>query len=193
MAVYEHLGVRTRINAAANGTSIGGSIMLPEVVAAMQDAGRSYVSIPELLEKAGNRIAELAGVEACYITNGAAAGVVLSVAACMTGTSQARAHQLPDTVGMKDQVVVQRMQINFYELMIRLAGAKIVEVGLANRVYPWHLDAALNQQTAAIVHFPAYSPPTDLPVDQEIEIGSRVSSFLGPESILGNGRGPHGF
>ncbi len=159
MGVYEHLGVRTRINAAANGTSIGGSIMLPEVVAAMQDAGRSYVSIPELLEKAGNRIAELAGVDACYITNGAAAGVVLSVAACMTGTSQARAHQLPDTVGMKDQVVVQRMQINFYELMIRLAGAKIVEVGLANRVYPWHLEAALNQQTAAIVHFPALGYP----------------------------------
>ncbi len=62
------------------------------------------------------------------------------------------------------------MQINFYELMVRLAGAKIVEVGLANRVYPWHLEATLNQQTAAIVHFPAYSPPTDLPVDQVIEI-----------------------
>ncbi len=170
MSVYEQLGVRTRINAAANGTSSGGSIMFPEVVAAMQEAGRSYVSIPELLEKAGNRIAELVGVEACYISNGAAAGVVLSVAACMTGKSEARAHQLPGTLGMKDEVVVQRMQINFYELMIRLAGAKIVEVGLANRVYPWHLEGALNQQTAAIVHFPAYSPPTDLPIDQVIQM-----------------------
>ncbi len=170
MSVYEQLGVRTRINAAANGTSSGGSIMFPEVAAAMQEAGRSYVSIPELLEKAGNRIAELVGVEACYITNGAAAGVVLSVAACMTGKSEARAHQLPGTLGMKDEVVVQRMQINFYELMIRLAGAKIMEVGLANRVYPWHLEAALNQQTAAIVHFPAYSPPTDLPIDQVIQM-----------------------
>lgn len=170
MGIYERLGVKKRINAAANGTSIGGSIMLPEVVAAMQEAGRSYVSIPELLEKAGNRIAGLAGVEACYVTNGAAAGVALSVAACMAGSSNARVHQLPDTDGMKDEVIVQRMQINFYELMIRLAGARIVPVGLANRTYSWHLEAAFTPQTAAVVHFPAYSPPTDLPIDQVIEM-----------------------
>lgn len=115
MNVYERLGVKKRINAAANGTSIGGSIMFPEVVAAMQEAGQSYVSIPELLERAGNRIAELSGVDACTITNGAAAGVAVSVAACMAGSSNARVHQLPDTAGMKDEVIVQRMQINFYE------------------------------------------------------------------------------
>ena len=77
MSIYEQLAVKHRINAAANGTSIGGSIMLPEVTAAMREAGRSHVSIPELLEKAGNRIAELTGVEACYVTNGAAAGVAV--------------------------------------------------------------------------------------------------------------------
>ena len=170
MNVYERLGVKKRINAAANGTSIGGSIMLPEVVAAMQEAGRSYVSIPELLEKAGNRIAELAGVDACAITNGAAAGVAVSVAACMTGSSSARVHQLPDTAGMKDEIIVQRMQFNFYELMIRLTGARIVPVGLANRTYPWHLEAAFTLQTAAVVHFPAYSPPTDLPIDRVVEL-----------------------
>ena len=170
MSIYEQLAVKKRINAAANGTSIGGSIMLPEVTVAMQEAGRSHVSIPELLEKAGNRIAELTGVEACYITNGAAAGVAVSVAACMTGSSNARVHQLPDTSGMKDEVIVQRMQINFYELMIRLTGSRIVPVGLANRTYPWHLEAAFTPQTAAVVHFPAYSPPTDLPIDQVIEL-----------------------
>ena len=170
MGIYEQLGVKHRINAAANGTSIGGSIMLPEVVAAMREAGRSYVSIPELLERAGSRIAELTGVEACAITNGAAAGVAVSVAACMTGSSNARVHQLPETAGMKDEVIVQRMQINFYELMIRLAGARIVPVGLANRTYRWHLEAAFTPQTAAVVHFPAYSPPTDLPIDQVIEL-----------------------
>ena len=170
MSIYEQLAVKKRINAAANGTSIGGSIMLPEVTVAMQEAGRSHVSIPELLERAGNRIAELTGVEACYITNGAAAGVAVSVAACMTGSSNARVHQLPDTSGMKDEVIVQRMQINFYELMIRLTGSRIVPVGLANRTYPWHLEAAFTPQTASVVHFPAYSPPTDLPIDQVIEL-----------------------
>ena len=173
MGIYEQLGVRTTINASGNGTAGGGSIMFPEVVAAMKEASESFVNIPELLDKAGNRIAELAGVEACYITNGAAAGVALSVAACMTGKDDSRVHQLPDAAGMKDEVIIQRMQINFYELMVRLAGAQIVEVGLANRVYPWHLESAINEQTAAIVHFRAYSPPTDLPFDQVIEIAHK--------------------
>ena len=170
MGIYARLGIKTTINAAGNGTSGGGSIMFPEVIAAMNEASESFVSVPELLEAAGNRIAELAGVDACYITNGAAAGVAVSVAACMTGKDDSRVHQLPNTEGMKDEVIVQRMQINFYELMIRLAGAKIVEVGLANRVYPWHLETAINERTAAIVHFPAFSPPNDLPFDQVIEI-----------------------
>ena len=77
---------------------------------------------------------------------------------------------MPDTAGMKDEVIVQRMQINFYELMIRLTGARIVPVGLANRTYSWHLEAAFTPRTAAVVHFPAYSPPTDLPIDRVIEL-----------------------
>ncbi len=173
MGVYESLGVTTFINAAGNGTSLGGSIMKPEVLAAMEEASRSFVSLPQLLKRAGERVAELAGVEAAYITSGAAAGVAISVAACMTGADSAKVHQLPDTTGMKNEVIIQVMQRNFYELMIRLAGARLVEVGLANRTYPWHVESAINERTAAIVHFCAYSPPTDLPIQEVIEIGHR--------------------
>ena len=173
MGIYERLGVKTTINAASNGTAAGGSIMWPEVVAAMEEASHSFVMIPELLEKAGERVASLAGVEAAYITSGAAAGVAISVAACMTGRDDARVHQLPDTTGMKREVIIQVMQRNFYELMVRLAGGKLVEIGLANRVYPWHLESAINERTAAIVHFCAYAKPTDLPIEEVIEIGHR--------------------
>jgi L-seryl-tRNA(Ser) seleniumtransferase len=138
---------------------------------AMQEASRSYVRLPDLLEKAGRRVAELAGVEAAYITAGAAAGITISVAACMTGKDNARVHQLPNTAGMKDEVIIQVMQKNFYELMIRLAGARLVEIGLANGTNDYHLEAAINDQTAAIVHFVAYSPSSDLPLKQVIEIG----------------------
>ena len=58
MRAYEKLGMITRINAAAFGTSGGGSIMFPEVLSAMQEASKSYISIPELLQKAGDRIAQ---------------------------------------------------------------------------------------------------------------------------------------
>ena len=173
MGFYDRLGVRTIINGVGNGTAIGGSIMRPEVVEAMAEASRSYIRLPELLEKAGQRVAELAGVEAAYITAGAAAGVTLSVAACMTGKDNARVHQLPNTRGMKDEVIIQVMQRNYYELMIRLAGAKLVEIGLANATEDYHLESAINDQTAAIVHFVAYSPPSDLPIERVIEIGHK--------------------
>ena len=173
MGVYEQLGVKKMINAVGNGTAIGGSIMRPEVLAAMEEASHSFVRLPELLEKAGQRIAKLAGVEAAYIASGAAAGVTIAVAACMTGKDIAKVHQLPNTEGMKDQVIMQVMQRNFYELMIRLAGAKLVEIGLANQTNSWHLEPAINDRTAAIVHFCAYSPEPDLPIEEVIEIAHK--------------------
>ena len=173
MGVYEKLGVKTIVNAVGNGTAIGGSIMRPEVFAAMEQASRSFVSLPELLDKAGRRVAELAGVEAAYITSGAAAGVTIAVAACMAGGDDAKVHQLPNTDGLKNEVIIQVMQRNYYELMIRLAGARLVEVGLANRTYPWHIESAINERTAAIVHFVAYSPSHDLPVETVIEVAHK--------------------
>ena len=173
MVVYERLGVRTVINAAGNATDVGGSIMRPEVLEAMQEASRSYVRLSELLDKAGSRVAEMAGVEAAYITAGAAAGITISVAACMTGKSNARVHQLPNTKGMKDEVIIQVTQRNFYELMIRLAGAKLIEVGLARQTQRYHIESVIGDHTAAIVHFVAYSPPSDLPIEEVIDIGQR--------------------
>ncbi len=173
MGIYEKLGVNTIINAVGNGTAIGGSIMRLEVFAAMEEASRSFVRLPELLDNAGRRVAELAGVEAAYITSGAAAGVTIAVAACMAGSDDAKVHQLPNTDGMKNEVIIQVMQRNYYELMIRLAGAKLIEVGLANHTYPWHVESAINEQTAAIVHFVAYSPSQDLPVESVIEIAHK--------------------
>lgn len=170
MGVYANLGVRTTINAVGNGTAIGGSIMPPEVMAAMQEASRNFVDLNDLLAKAGQHIADLVGVEACYITSGAAGGVLISIASCMTGKDWAKVHQLPDTKGMKDEVIMQVMQRNFYELMVREAGASLVEIGLANTTYPWHLEAAINEQTAAVIHFVAYSPPSDLPLEEVIRI-----------------------
>ena len=173
MGVYQKLGVKTKINAVGNGTAIGGSIMAPEVIAAMQEASQNFIDLNELLAKAGQYIADVVGVEACYITSGAAGGVLISTAACMTGKDWAKVHQLPDTQGMKNEVIMQVMQRNYYELMVREAGAKLVEIGLANTTNSWHLEAALNEQTAAIIHFVAYSPPQDLPLEEVIKIAHK--------------------
>ena len=175
MGVYENLGVERIINGVGSGTAIGGSIMRPEVLDAMCEASRSYVRLPELLDKSGKRIAELAGVDAAYITAGAAAGITIAVAACMTGKDNAKIHQLPSTSGMKNQVIIQVMQKNFYELMIRLAGADLVEIGLANGTQDYHLESAITEHTAAIVHFVAYAPSSDIKIERVIEIAHKYN------------------
>ena len=169
MGVYEDLGVKTIINAWGNATLTGGSIMRPEVLASMEEASRSYVWLPELLEKAGERVAELAGVEAAYITSGAAAGIAISVAACMAGTDHDKMLQLPDTTGMKDEVIVQASQIGGYDNMIEIAGGKVVAVGDEHGTNAEQLEAAFSEQTVALVHFFAYASAGDVPLEQVIE------------------------
>ena len=169
MGVYEDLGVKTIINAWGNATLTGGSIMRPEVLASMEEASRSYVWLPDLLEKAGERVAELVGVEAAYITSGAAAGIAISVAACMAGTDQDKMLQLPDTTGMKDEVIVQASQIGGYDNMIEIAGAKVVAVGDEHGTDPEQLEAAFSEQTVALVHFFAYASAGDVPLEQVIQ------------------------
>jgi len=127
--VYEELGVEPIINAAGTLTTLGGSLLLPEVNDAMLAASRSFVDVHELHLAAGRRIAELVGVEAAHVCAGAAAGITLMAAACMTGTDPDKVARLPDTAGMKHRFVVQRAHRNPFDQALRLAGGEFVEVG----------------------------------------------------------------
>ncbi|MCH8207263.1 MAG: hypothetical protein IH956_09715, partial [Chloroflexi bacterium] len=97
---YTRLGVKRIINASSWITVLGGSIMPPAVVRAMEDASRWFVDMHELNQKAGDVIARFTGAEAGLVTAGSAAGMLLEAAACMAGTDPAKAWRLPDTTGM---------------------------------------------------------------------------------------------
>ena len=91
--VYESIGVRRVINAAATWTSLGGCTLPEDVVDAMASAASSCVDIRELHERAGDTIAALTKNEAAYVTNGCAAAIALAVLACMTqGRAEMIAH-----------------------------------------------------------------------------------------------------
>src|ERR671921_2314729 len=110
MGIYDDLGLRTVINASGTLTRLGGSRMAPEVLAAMTEAAASFVPLDDLQARAGERIAELTGAEAGYVVTGAAAGLSLGLAACVAGLDVAAMDRLPETTGLKDEVVVQRGQ-----------------------------------------------------------------------------------
>ncbi len=87
-------------------TSIGSSIMLPKVRQAMVDAAPYFVDMQELNKKAGEIIGRYAGAEDGMVTAGCAAAMDLQMAACMTGKSLPKVRQLPDTKGMKDELII---------------------------------------------------------------------------------------
>src|ERR1700680_2937001 len=104
--VYQALGVKHVINATGTVTNLGGSLMPPEVVAAWVDAARHFVNLLELQNKVGERIAKLIGVEAAMVTTGAAGAILLGTAAVVAGSDPRLIRRLPDTRGMKNEVIV---------------------------------------------------------------------------------------
>src|SRR5262249_22639137 len=126
--VIQELGVRSFINAAGTFTFMTGSLMAPEVMAAMQVASRKYVRLEELHNAVGKRIAELLHCPAALVTAGCASALSLATAACVAGSDRARIRRLPDTTGMKNEVLVQRTHRVDYDHAIRNAGVRMIEV-----------------------------------------------------------------
>lgn len=172
MSVYDKLGLKKVINANGTLTRLGGSLMDSEVLEAMADAARSYIDMPTLLEKAGRIAAEITGAEAAYITSGAAAGLVLGTAAIMTGKDLEKMKLLPDTENLKNQVIVQKPQVTDWCRMLRIAGARIIEVGDAFQTAPNHIEKAINEKTAAMAYFIWDPQENVVPLEKVIEIAS---------------------
>jgi len=143
--VYTKLGVEPFINATATLTINGGSRLLPEVIAAIEQASHFHVNMDELMEKASARLAELLGVEWGIVTAGAAAALTHATAACIVGSDPEKMQQLPDLRGLKNQVIFPKESRNVYDQATRALGVEVVEVSSAAE-----LEAAIGPRTAMI-------------------------------------------
>ena len=151
--VYEKLGVRHVINANGNQTVLGGSTPPPQVQEAMDEASLHWVEMKELLEKTGEYISGVLGTEAAIVTSGCAAALTLSTAACIAGNDPDNIGRLPDTTGMKNEVLIQKKQRYGFDRCFTLAGGKLVEVGDESGCSPEQLAEAIGPKTAAIAYF----------------------------------------
>jgi len=158
--IYESIGVPTIINAKGPSTRVSGGILPAEVAAAMHDASQHCVDMAALQGRASEIIAEITGAEAGLVTAGAAAGLLLGTAACVTGLDPGKMNRLPTTRGMKNRVIVPRSHRNFYDHAVRAVGVELVEVGIADRfsgagvrdTEAWEIDDAIDEATAAILY-----------------------------------------
>jgi len=170
MTTYDDLGVQPVVNAAGYLTRLGGSLMSEDVLAAMREAAQNYVPMDTLQAAASRAIAEATGAEAGIVTCGAAAGLLLGTAACMTGLDPHKMNQLPDTSGMRSEVVIQKAQRDGYDHAVRATGARLVEIGMPYGTRRYELRSALTDRTAAVLFIVARSKGIPLSLDETIEV-----------------------
>ena len=154
MLTYKDLNVAPFINASGTITTLGGSIMPREVIDAMCDAAGAFIDLNELHEKAGEKLAQMIGVPAAFISCGAASGVQLSAAACLTGTDPAQVHNLPHTHELKNEFIISMVDSHTYiHQGIETVGGKLVRVGTQQSVSVEDIIGGIGEKTAAIVFF----------------------------------------
>ena len=170
--IYKELGAVPVINATGSVTMLGGSTPLPEVKEAMDRADGAYVPLMELQEKAGAFIATMVNVPAAYITSGAGSALMLATAAAMAGDDDDKIQQLPDTSGMKNEILIQTRQRYWYDRCLELAGARLVMFGTEERTTETDLENAIGPNTAAVHYYAVEQShdPDALSLEQTIAI-----------------------
>ncbi len=168
------LKVTPIINAAGMETVFTGTLMLPAVVAAIEAMSQQFVRINELHDAVGKRIAQLLDCEAAMVTSGAAAALTLGTAACVTGTQRELIHRLPDTAGMKNEVIVQRAHRFTYDHAVRNCGVKLIEVETAAEV-----RRVVNERTAMMLFLNKHDHLGQIKRDAFVALGKelRVPTF----------------
>ncbi len=165
---FQDLGVHGFINAAEPFTALSGSQMPPEVVEAWEYACTRNVRLDELHDAVGKRIANLIGCEAAMVTAGAASALTLATAACLTGLDREKVRRLPDTTGMKQEVIIQKSHRYGYDHAVRNCGIRYVEVETADQ-----LKAAVSDRTAMLHFFNTNEPVGRIKAEEFAALGKR--------------------
>jgi L-seryl-tRNA(Ser) seleniumtransferase len=151
-SIFEEIGVVPVINAMGHQTVLGGSQLSPRVRAAMEEANRYYLDMRDLLERSGEIIAKLLDAEAAYVTSGCAAALALGTAACIAGSDLDKMGQLPDTTGLKNEVLFQAASRCKYDRCPTIVGARLVEYGTADGATRADLATAIGPRTACVLY-----------------------------------------
>ena len=165
---FKEMNIRPFINAGEPYTTLSGSMMLPEVVQAMEYAAKQPVRLEDVHDAVGKRIASLIGCEAAMVTAGAASALALGTAACMTGTNRQFIRQLPDSKGMKTEVIIQKSHRYGYDHAVRNCGTRFVEVETSDE-----LERAINGQTAMMLFYNRHDPIGQIKAAEFVGLGKK--------------------
>lgn len=165
---FKELGVRPFINAAGTYTALTASLMHPETMAAINYASKHFVTLNDLHDAVGKRIASLVHSEAAMVTSGAASALTLATAACLTGKDPERIKNLPNLAGMKSEVLIQKTHRVGYDHAIRNCGIKLIEIETAAE-----LENAVNGKTAMMFFLNDSDPKGQIKAAQFVELAKK--------------------
>lgn len=144
--IYESIGVIPVVNCQGTFTIISGSLTLPEVKRAMDEASRHYINLDELMNAVGARLAQLTKADWGIVTAGCAAALTHATLACIAGTNPERSQRIPKLAGLKNEVIIPKHSRNVYDHAVRMPGVDIIEVNTAEE-----LEQSINPRTALIM------------------------------------------
>lgn len=148
--LFEELGVTPVINAGATMTFLSGSLMMPEVLEAINSTAHDFANMYELQDKVGAKMAEMLQCEAAMVTSGAACAILLGTAASITGTDQQKMKLIPNLPGPRPEVIMQKSHRYLFDQAVLTTGAQIIEIE-----GPEEMEKAFNPNTVMALFFNA--------------------------------------
>ena len=166
--LFKELGLRTFINAAGPITSMTGCLMPDEVLDTLKYGATEYVDLDKLQDKVGERIAQLLDCEYATVSSGCFGAMTIATAGVISGMDQEIVDQLPDTTGLKNEVILQESHMGAYCRALTNAGAKLVEVKSRK-----DLQKAINDKTAMMWFLNKYDSKGEIQHQEWIEVGKK--------------------
>ena len=167
---FKELGLRTFINAAGTYTSMTGSLMPKEVSDAISYGTTEYVNLDELQDKVGERIAELLECEYATVSSGCFGAMSIGMAGILTGMDPKKVKQLPNTEGMRNEVIIQESHTIGYAQALTNVGAKVVKIKTAR-----DLEKAINKNTAMLWFLNANTDQGAIKCEEFIALGKKYN------------------
>lgn len=164
----QEMGVPVIINARGHNTVMTGSLMMPEVMNAINATSNHFVEYEVLQDKAGERIASLVQAEGAMVTAGAASALTLATAACVTGMDAEKIRQLPDLPGPQREVIVQKSHRFPYDHAVRNTGIKFVEIETRRE-----LERAVNGNTVMMLFFNRVNDRGQIQHEEFVELSKK--------------------
>jgi len=170
--IFKKFGLRRIVNVSGTETERGGTPVCAEVVAAVSELVPNSVNMTELQSAANQIIASAFGCESGCISGCTAASIAISVGATMTGSDMGLVEQLPDTSGMRNEVIMQKgHEVTYGQNVsqnVRVTGARVIEIGAATECSVYQLQNAITPQTTAALYVVSHLTVQNKHIDLKI-------------------------